>query len=355
VGAFRTVERDLTIDNGLARAVTVAEMSAAGFDLARIDPLMGRYLLPEDERFGAPPVVVIGYDVWQSTFAADPDVVGQLVQLDGVSHTVVGVMPKGFRFPLSHQYWTSLWTESSDRVTVFARLVPGATLESAQAELSAVGFGESVPVTELGRPLRLFVRPYILGLTGGPSVGIAALLPFVMPLLLIPPCTNIGMLIYARTVARQGEFAVRTALGASRVRIISQIFVEMLVLASASAAVALVLTPRVAEWLSYMVTANGQLFWVDFGVSYETILFAAGLAVVAALITGAIPALRATGRGQLAGIDTLHRSAPQQLGRAWTAIVAAQVALSVAVAPIAVEVAWNELRPAHGPARLGSR
>jgi len=289
--------------------------------------------------------MVIGYDAWQSTFARDPGVVGQQVQLGGVSHTVVGVMPKGFRFPLNHQYWTSLKADLRDRVTVFARLAPGATIEGAQAQLGAVGFGESAPRTESGRPLRPFVRPYVVGLSGDRSGWMVILLPLVLPLLLIPPCTNIGVLIYARTVARVGEFAIRTSLGASRGRIISQIFVEMLVLAAAAAGVAILLAPIVAEKLRYMLMSD-QPFWMNFSFSYTTILFTAALALVAALITGAIPAMRATQRWQLSGVIALHRFSPPQLGKTWTAIVVAQVALSVAIVPIAVQLAWGTLRPA---------
>lgn len=345
VGAFRTLERTLTTANGAAPPAATAEMSAAGFDLARIEPLMGRRLLPEDERADQPPVVVIGYDAWQSTFVGDPDIVGRQIQLDGVSHTIVGVMPEGFRFPLNHQYWTSLKARPMDRVTVFARFAPDATLEGAQSEIEAVGFGDSMSFTDSGRPLRPFVRPYVIGLTGSPRSAILTILPFLLPLLLLPPCTNIGVLIYARTVSRQGEFAVRTALGASRGRIISQIFVEVLVLAAGAAGIAVLLAPPLAERLSYMVSFN-QPFWMDFGFSYRTILFAAALALVAAVIAGAIPALRATERLQLAGLDSLHRASPPRLGRTWTLIVTAQVALSVAVVPTAVEFAWNMLRPA---------
>lgn len=345
MGAFRNVERNVTTANGTALRAATAEMSAAGFDLARIDTLMGRRLLPEDERPDAPPVVVIGYDAWQSAFVGDPGVVGQQIQLDGVFHTIVGVMPEGFRFPLNHQYWTRLKPNPMDRVTVFARLAPDATMESAQSEIEAVGFGESVPFTDSGRPLRPFVRPYVIGLTGNPGSAILTVLPFLLPLLLLPPCANIGVLIYARTVSRQGEFAVRTALGASRGRIISQIFVEILLLAAGAAGIAVVLAPPLAERLSYMVSFN-QPFWMDFGFSYRTILFAAALALVAAVVAGAIPALRATERLQLAGIDSLHRASPPRLGKTWTLIITSQVALSVAVVPTAVEFAWNMLRPA---------
>lgn len=344
VGAFRTVDHEMTT-SGLAQRVIAAEMSAAGFALARINPQMGRFLQREDEQPGAPPVVVIGYDAWQSTFAADRSVVGRQVQLDGVSHTVVGVMPKGFRFPVSHQYWISLQAKPSDRITVFARLSPGATLESAQVELDALGFSEPGVIAQSRRPQRPLVRPYIVGLTGERG-GIPTLLPFALPLLLILPCINIGALIYARTVARQGEFAARAALGATRTRIIVQIFLEVLVLAVAAAAVALVLAPKVAELISHMFMTYDLPFWMDFGVSYGSILFSASMAVVAAYLAGAIPARRAIERGLITGLSALHRSSPPQLGKAWTAIVVAQLALSVAVLPIAVEMAWTMLRPA---------
>ncbi len=346
VGAFRTVERELKAATRFAPRVNIAEMSAAGFTLARVSPLMGRYLLPEDERSGAPPVLVIGYDAWQSTFAADPGIIGQQVQLGEVSHTVIGVMPEKFRFPMKHQYWTSLQPQPSDMVTVFARLGPGATFESAQGEVVSVGFGESAPLSNSGQPLRPFVRPYVIGLTGGTSFGVAALIPFILPLLLLPPCVNIGALIFARTVARQGEFAARTALGASRARIVTQIFLEVLVLAAAAAAVAIYFAPKVAAVLGNMVGQFDQPFWMDFGVSYRSILFTAGLALVAAFVTGAIPALKATGRWQLSGLTALNRSTAPRLGKGWTAIVVAQVALSVAVLPTAVELAWSMLRPA---------
>ena len=96
VGGFRTIERNLATADGPVARVPVAGMSASGFQLARVAPLLGRFLLAEDELAAAPPVAVIGYDAWQSTFAAEPDVVGQTVQLDGVTYTIVGVMPEGF-------------------------------------------------------------------------------------------------------------------------------------------------------------------------------------------------------------------------------------------------------------------
>ena len=117
-------------------------------------------------------------------------------------------------------------------------------------------------------------------------------------------------------------------------------------LASAAAGAALVLAPRVTKMLSYVVPGN-RAFWIRFGLSYGTILFATALALLAALIAGAIPALRATRRWQLAGgLRALSRHSAQRLGKTWTAVVVAQVAPSVAVVPTTVEFMWDSLRPA---------
>ena len=108
LGAFRTVEHNLIRGEGTPEPVLVAEMTAAGFRLARVAPLMGRYLVGDDERAGAPQVMVIGYDAWKSRFAGDSAVVGRRVRLGGESYTVVGVMPEDFAFPQNHQYWIPL-------------------------------------------------------------------------------------------------------------------------------------------------------------------------------------------------------------------------------------------------------
>ena len=114
--------------------------------MARVPALLGRFLTPDDEREAAPPVVVIGYDVWQSRFGQDRSVIGQQVRLGNTQHTIVGVMPEGFGFPVNHQYWIALRANPSAYARgagpvlfVFGRLAPGATMASAQAELAVIG------------------------------------------------------------------------------------------------------------------------------------------------------------------------------------------------------------------------
>src|SRR5262245_54718425 len=108
VGAFRTIRRNLVSESGQGEPITIAEMTASGFRAARVAPLLGRSLMDADEQPGAPAVVVIGYDVWQARFARDPSIVGRDLRIGRETHTIVGVMPAGFAFPVSHRYWVPL-------------------------------------------------------------------------------------------------------------------------------------------------------------------------------------------------------------------------------------------------------
>src|SRR5687768_7612520 len=108
LGAYRTIERNLTQAGRPSRAVLLAETTASAFLVARVPPILGRTLIDADEQSGAQAVVVIGYDVWQRQFDGRRDLVGQAVQLGQTTATVVGVMPEGFRFPVNHQAWVPL-------------------------------------------------------------------------------------------------------------------------------------------------------------------------------------------------------------------------------------------------------
>src|SRR5690606_31549866 len=106
--AFASESRNLVMAEGVTDVINVARMTASGFRVARVAPLRGRPLHDDDDRVGAPPVVVIGYDEWQNRFNGDEDIIGRQLRLGTVLHTVVGVMPEGFRFPVNHQYWIPL-------------------------------------------------------------------------------------------------------------------------------------------------------------------------------------------------------------------------------------------------------
>src|SRR5688572_14870742 len=282
VGAFRTAQHNLASGTAPPEPVKVAEITASGFVLAGTPPLLGRYLLPGDEREEASPAVVIGYQAWQLRFAADPQIVGRAISLGGVAHTVVGVMPDGFRFPVDHQFWKPLRANPMEyerlqgpALYMFGRLAHGATLETAQAELTTIGQRTAATYPKLYERLRPVVLPYTrehLDLTQPGVVWALRVAQLLIGTLTFVVSVNLAILVYARTVTRLGEIAVRTALGASRRRILAQLFIEALALSIVGAAAGLMLAEIALARIQALIPANGAVpFWLDFGLSAATV------------------------------------------------------------------------------------
>lgn len=309
LGAYTSYERNLIVDGGLAEPVPVAAITASAFRMARVPALMGRPLVEADEVEGADPVVVVGYDTWQRRLDADPDVVGNVVRLGNEAHTVVGVMPEGFRFPISHDLWVPFRYDASDHgrregpgIYVFGRLAPGATLEQAQAELNTVASRAAQDFPATHARLTPKIVPYTLQLYDDMTgYEIPTLFVLVM-LLLVVVCVNVAVLVYARTATRTGEIAVRSALGASRWRIVTQLFTEALVLSTLAAGVGLVVAGIAFRQIGAATERLTAIpFWMDFKLPPSAALYTILLAVLGALIVGAIPALKATSRRVQAG------------------------------------------------------
>jgi putative ABC transport system permease protein len=357
VSAMRPIDAEVLTRDGAVGPVRAAEMTASGFQLARVQPLLGRPLIDQDAHVGAEPVAVIGYDLWQSTFAADPAVLGQRIQLAGTPHAIVGVMPDGFRFPVNQRLWIPLRIDpvgeeppESD-VLVFGRLVPGATLNRAQSEVGTLGLLRRDAVARTPAPIEPRVVPYAAGFfpdvyANSWATGLIFLLG---ALLLIPPCANIAILVYARTVTRRQEFAARTALGASRGRIVMQLFVEVLILATGAGIVGFLLAQQFSGRLSRVMVMGPETlpFWMNFSPSLPTVLCVAGLSVLAAAIAGGVPAWHATGQWRRSGLSAFDRpGSGARLGKTWITLLATQVALTLTILPSATEMVWGIFRPA---------
>jgi len=204
-----------------------------------------------------------------------------------------------------------------------------------------------------GEPAQLNVLPYTKNFVDdidpedlSARVWTARLILFLVSLLLVPPLVNIAMLVYARTVTRKDEIAIRTALGASRSRIVAQLFIEMLVLSSLAMAIAVALVSIVLGGIERMMLSQLQRlpFWMSFDVSIGTFAFAATVAVVGALIAGLLPALAATRTHARPGLSALDPRNRARLGWFWSALVIVQIAFSFAALPSAVEIGWGLLR-----------
>jgi predicted permease len=353
LGAYRTVDRNLVSPDGRIESVRVAEMTASGFRIARVPPLLGRYFVDDDERDGSA-VVVIGYDVWQSRFAGDPDVVGRTLQLGATRHEVIGVMPDGFAFPIRNRVWAPLRLDPLDYeagrapwVEVFGRLAPDATLAEARAQASSIGTRLATVSPDTHLHLNTTVLHYSHALLELPQlVWGLYLVQLLISSILVVIGVNVAILVYARTATRMGEIAVRTALGASRARVVTQLFAEALVLSGLAALGGLAAARlALAQIDAFMAYAGEQVpFWWSFDLSLGTIAYTAGLAVLAAAIVGILPALTATGR-QVQGV--LKRLGPGQsirLGGGWSALIVLQVVVAVSILPFGLVVVGVQIR-----------
>ena len=350
--AYRNAQHNLVAAETAPEPVVVAEITASAFAITSTPALRGRYLLPSDETDDASPAVVIGYQAWQVRFGGDLNVVGRTVRLGGVPRTVVGVMPEGFEFPTDHQFWIPLRVDplkyprwDGPSISMFGRLVPGVTIAQAQAEFAAVAQRTAAVHPDSGLPLRPVVTPYTQVIEDPAILWAMRVGQLFAGAMTVVVAINLAILVYARTVTRLGEIAVRSALGASRRRILAQLFIEALALTLMGAAAGLGLAGYALEVIQALNNPQGGLpFWVTFELSPGSVMFAVGLAVMSALIMGVLPGLKATRVGVSAHLHELHGRSGTRLGATWTMLIVAQVAVAVAVLPAAVFVASRVIR-----------
>jgi putative ABC transport system permease protein len=351
LGAFRDRVINLVTPGGHG-VVEAAEITAAAFRIAADPPLLGRTLVADDERPGAQPVVVLGYDVWQARFGGDSGVIGRDVQLGDTHATVVGVMPEGYAFPVEHELWTPLAIDAVTAprtgpvVTIFGRLAPGVSMKQAQAELEAVGQRAAADFPDTHEHLRPLVSPYARLMWDGASTEPAMLAVYIFPiLLLVLICSNVALLLFARAATRESELVVRSALGATRTRIGVQLFLEALVLGAVAIALGLAAAQfGLSRWgLGFLEANMGRIpFWLDASLSPTTVLYAIGLTLAGAAVAGVLPALKVT-----RGLGSRLRqgsagSGGLQFGGVWTVVIVAQVAATVAF-PAVVYLEQQEL------------
>jgi putative ABC transport system permease protein len=226
-----------------------AAVSASFFDLMGAEPIMGRVFTPEEDKPGANQVAVVSYALWQSRFAGDPNIIGNTMTLDSKTYNIIGVMPEGFQFPRSQDlpsYFqmppqTELWTpigltskqianRGSHNKAVIARLKPGVSLEQAQAEMRTIA-GRLEKQYKENEGYGVTVLPMRDQLVGDVRVALWILLGAVGFVLLIA-CANVANLLLARSAGRQKEIAIRSALGATRGRVLRQLLTESVMLSA---------------------------------------------------------------------------------------------------------------------------
>ncbi len=347
LGGIQSLRKNISTESGVTTEFSGAELSAKALGIPRVPPFLGRLLSEADELADAPRVLILGHHVWKSRFGADPDVIGKTVRLAGVLSTIVGVMPEGFAWPRAHSWWAPLRESTLDHqrgegpnVQIVGRLSAGVTLEMVQAELSVLGSNSARDYPESHRQLRPEVVRYgTLGLNLSRSIeaGFLGLNALCFLALLVLICSNIGVLLFARTAAREGEIIIRRALGASRGRIVMQLLTESVVLCFLAGLIGLVGAKMALEWLvrifSTMEDSGGGLvgFWFLDGLSNLTLIYAFAFMLFAGLAAGILPALKVSGMGLRVAVGS-----GLTVGRFWTVVIVAQIALTVIFVPIVV-------------------
>ena len=314
------------------------------FALLGVRPQLGRALEPPDAAPGAPRVVLLSHGLWQRRFAADPGVIGRALRLDGEPHTVVGVMPARFEFPVYNfkgELWTPLAVDeaaaladpgASSSVVALGRLRKGGSPQAAEAEVRAAFLRHAAASPQTFRSLGVRVLP--LSELGAREARppLVALLAAVLAVLLLG-CANLAGLLLARGIARERELALRTALGASRTQLTRQLLCEGLLLAAGGACAGLVIAGWALGALQAALpeAARSTLPNVaELRVDGTTLAFGMGLALVTGVAFSLLPALRAGRRTAASVLASGGRSLgtrPQQSLR--RALVVGQVAGSL--------------------------
>jgi putative ABC transport system permease protein len=318
---------------GTPSAIRGSRVTYGLFEVLHVSPILGRTFAANEDRPDEDAVVIISYDLWQRSFGGDPNVIGQKIMISSRPRTVIGVMPRGFRFPEVSDIWvplaftTQMYTRTDHGLETIARLKDGVTIAQAQTEMNTIAARilEQNPVTNEG--LGVTVTSLRQNLSGSYHDALLILLGVVGFVLLVA-CVNVANLMLARATARQKEFALRAALGASRWRIIRQLLFESLLLAIAGGALGFVLS----IWaLHLLLTAiPGDLpFWMNFGLDLRVLGFTLAITLLTGLIFGAVPALQ-TSRVDLN--DTLKEGGRGNSGvrnRARSLLVVSEIAMSL--------------------------
>jgi predicted permease len=313
-----------------------AYVTPSTFDVTQVNAHIGRTLLPDDGKPGAPSVIVLGYDIWLNRYNGDPAILGQTIRVNGEPTTVVGVMPAGFEFPVHQNVWLPLQIDLTKfergggyTVQAFGRLNPGVTLDRARAEFASIAaalaerYEQNKNVTTSIKP---FQHEFV---SAGARTVVSAMFVSVLFVLLIA-CANVANLILARTAARQKDIAVRAALGAGRWRILVHVLTESVVLASAGAVIAYYLADFGLEITNRaMVAADREgPFWIDLSIDWKVLVFGACAAVAAGVFAGLVPALRATRTDVNEHLKEGSKGSGAPASRLSRTLVTAEIALS---------------------------
>jgi predicted permease len=336
LGAYGFAPINLSTEEGRPERVSGGQLTVAAFEALGVQPILGRGFHAGDDRPGADPVALLGYDLWRDRYRSDPGIVGRTIRANGVPRTVIGVMPEKFAFPIRESFWIPLTVDplatprgQGPSHLAIGRLKTGVTLEQARAQARTIASQIDAEFPATNRGTSADVLPYAETVMG-PEIYrlLYTMLGAGIGVLLIA-CVNVSNLLIARASLRRREVAVRMALGAARTRVVRQHLTEVFVLAAAGGALGIVLSVLGMRLFTQALSVNPPPFWITFELDHRVLLFVLGLIVLASLAAGALPALHAARVSAGAVLKDDSRSATSaSLGRFSNGLVVVELAVS---------------------------
>ncbi|HEY0155690.1 MAG TPA: ABC transporter permease [Thermoanaerobaculia bacterium] len=354
---YRDIRRQAkTIDRAAAYSSSQSFLYASGIEPERfsgamvthdlwpmlgVKPLLGRGFSEQEDRFGQPPVAVISETMWRRRFNADPTIIGKQIRLGNTPKTVVGVMPPGFKFPLGSaqptDFWTSLGQENENETDgrgaiwmgVLVRLKDNATRQQFQTELTTISKRIEQQFPEENTGVRFLAEPLHDMLVSDVRPALIVLMCAVGVVLLIG-CANVANLLLARAAVRHKEISIRSAIGASRGRIVRQLLVESVLLSMLAGALGLLLATWGVDLLVALAPAEIPRREA-IGIDRPVLLFTLALSVLTGIIFGLAPALSASKTNLVEALKEGSRGSTEgrRRNRVRSALVVAEIALSV--------------------------